>query len=227
MIQRKPLRDDIQKEIIARIADGRLAGGGRINETHLAGDLGLSRTPLREAMITLGAAGFLHSDMGKGFLVPPLQSKEFNELQAVLKVLAPEALAETGQPAPGRVMELANLLGRARLPRGQGLALDETVFRWTWLLVEDCPNGVLRAEVLRLDGLARRYWRTAADRGLDSGPLLQSYAALYELLRGKRMAEAREAWAEHILHFGQIAGSLIAERIPAESPASESLVADS
>ena len=32
------------------IVDGRLAAGSRINETHLAADLGLSRTPLREAM---------------------------------------------------------------------------------------------------------------------------------------------------------------------------------
>jgi DNA-binding GntR family transcriptional regulator len=210
MIQRKPLRDEIQKEIIARIADGRLSGGHRINETHLAEDLGISRTPLREAMITLGAAGFLRSDMGKGFLVPALDAKEFTDLQGILKLLAPEALSLTGQPAPGRLMELGNLLGRARLPRGQGLALDEAIFRWTWLLVEDCPNSVLRAEVLRLDGLSRRYWRTVVESGLDPAPLLLSYAALYELLRNKKMPEAREAWAIHFSRFGGMAESLLA-----------------
>ena len=92
MIQRKPLRDEIQKEIIARITDGRLAPGQRINETHLATDLGISRTPLREAMITLGASGFLHSDMGKGYLVPALEANEFADLQAVVVLLAPAAL---------------------------------------------------------------------------------------------------------------------------------------
>ncbi len=51
MFQRKPLREDVQKEILNRIVDGRLAAGSRINETHLAADMGLSRTPLREAMI--------------------------------------------------------------------------------------------------------------------------------------------------------------------------------
>ena len=210
MIQRKPLRDDIQKEIIARITDGRLGAGGRINETHLATDLGISRTPLREAMITLGAAGFLHSDMGKGFLVPPLEAQEFSDLQGVLELLSPVALDFTGPPAPGRLMELGNLLGRARLPRGQGLTLDEAIFRWTWLLVEDCPNALLRAEVLRLDGLARRYWRTASEKGLDPAPLLQSYAAIYELLRAKKMAEAKGSWLNHIRQFGGQAGSILA-----------------
>lgn len=198
MIQRKPLRDDIQKEVVARINDGRLAAGQRINETHLSVDLGISRTPLREAMLTLVAAGFLDSDVGRGFQVPPLNPVEFVELQAVLTRLAPFALSLTGPPAPGRLMELGNLLGRARLPGDQALPLPEAVFRWSWLLVEDCPNRLLRAEVLRLEGLARRYWRTAVEGGLETGPLLQSLAAIYELLRAKKLAEAQNAWVEHI-----------------------------
>ena len=210
MIQRKPLRDEIQKEIIARITDGRLAPGQRINETHLATDLGISRTPLREAMITLGASGFLHSDMGKGYLVPALEANEFADLQAVVVLLAPAALGLTGPPAPGRLMELSNLLGRARLPRGQGLSLDEAVFRWTWLLVEDCPNNLLRIEVLRLVGLSRRYWRAAADNGLDPAPLLQSYAGIYESLRTKKLPEAQQAWSDHIARFSAQAGSVVA-----------------
>ena len=210
MIQRKPLRDEIQKEIIARINDGRLAPGHRINETHLAVDLGISRTPLREAMITLGAAGFLQSELGRGYLVPLLDQQKFADLQAVLALLAPFALSLTGPVPPGRLMELGNLLSRARLPHGQGLSLDETIFRWTWLLVEDCPNTLLRAEVLRLDGLARPYWRTAAETGLENGPLLQSYADIYEWLRAKKLAEAQRAWADHIGRFGGLAGSILA-----------------
>lgn len=209
MIERKPLRDEIQKEIIARIADGRLAPGRRINETHLSADLGLSRTPLREAMITLGAAGFLRSDPGKGFHVPALDAAEFVEIQSVLARLAPFALSLGGPPAPSRLMELANLLGRARLPRGQGLALDEALVRWTWLLVDDCPNRLLRAEVLRLDGLARRYWRAAAQNGLEAEPLFGSLATIYELLRTKKLVDAQAAWLDHIGRFTAAAKSLV------------------
>jgi DNA-binding GntR family transcriptional regulator len=47
MIQRKPLRDDVQKEILARLIDQRLVPGSRVNESHLSIELGVSRTPLR------------------------------------------------------------------------------------------------------------------------------------------------------------------------------------
>ncbi len=209
MIQRKPLRDEIQKEIVARIHDGRLVAGQRINETHLSEDLGISRTPLREAMLTLAAAGFLDSDMGKGFGVPPLDPTEFAEIQSLLLPLAPLALRTVGIPAPGRVMELGNLLARARVPGGQGLSPAEALFRWSWLLVEDCPNLLLRAEVLRLEGMARRYWQAAFDRGLDAAPLLQSLGAIYEMLRTRHLEEAAAAWAEQIRVYGVQAGAAL------------------
>ena len=210
MIQRKPLRDEIQKEIVARIADGQLGPGQRINETHLAIDLGISRTPLREAMLTLAAAGFLQSDMGLGFLVPPLDSGEFSDMQAILARMAPFALQVTGPPPPGRLMELGNLLGRARLTGGQGLSPAEAIFRWAWLLVEDCPNSLLRSDVLRLEGLARRYWRTAIEAGLQPEPIIQSFAGIYEMLRGKKLAEAQAAWTAHIERFSGQAVSILA-----------------
>ncbi len=210
MIQRKPLRDEIQKEIVAMIADGRLRPGSHINETHLATDLGISRTPLREAMLTLAAAGFLHTDMGKGFLVPPLDPGEFSDLQAILANMAPFALSVTGPPPPGRLMELGNLLGRARLPGGQSLPLADAVFRFTWLLVEDCPNHLLRSDVLRMEGLARRYWRVATEAGLDTEPILKSFAGIYEILRRKELDEAQTTWADHIERFSIQAISLLA-----------------
>ncbi len=210
MIQRKPLREEIQKEIIAMIADGRLSPDQRINETHLARDLGISRTPLREAMLTLAAGGFLKSDMGLGFLVPPLDTGEFSNLQVILAKMAPFALSVTGTPPPGRLMELGNLLGRARLPGNQAIAPADTIFRWTWLLVEDCPNALLRSDVLRLEGLARRYWQAAVAGGLEPEPILQSFTEIYEMLRVKKLEEAQTAWAEHIGRFSIQAISIFA-----------------
>jgi len=55
MIERQPLRKQVQKEILARIADNRLPPEMRINESHLALDMGISRTPLREALKVLAS----------------------------------------------------------------------------------------------------------------------------------------------------------------------------
>lgn len=214
--QRKPLREDIQKEILSRIVDGRLPAGHRINETHLSEDLGLSRTPLREAMLTLAAAGFLKSDMGRGFAVPGQDPAEMRHLQQILAVLEPQALQLAMPLASDQLLELSNQLNRARVRLGKtvvgaeaGMALAQLVFSWSEAMVRACPNPLLLADIRRLEGLAARYWFAAGAGGLPSDQLLESLAGIYELVRQGNRERACQAWATHIEKFGeQAAGQL-------------------
>ncbi len=207
--QRKPLRDDIQKEILHRIVTGSLPAGRRINETHLAEDLGLSRTPLREAMLTLAAAGFLKSDMGRGFAVPPLDPAEMLHVQQVLSVLQPWALEQALPLEPGQLLELSNHLNRARLKLSRsgsgaekGQALCALITSWNETALKDCPNQVLVQDIARLEGLAARYWFAAGAAGLETGGMLDSLAGIYELLRKGQGERACQVWASHIEKFG-------------------------
>lgn len=213
MIQRKPLREDVQKEILARLIDQRLVPGSRVNESHLADELGVSRTPLREAMLGLEASGFLGSDVGRGFLIPPLTAAPFREAQQVLATLAPLALANS--PAvPHRLMELQNLLGRARLrlpaaPAERAADLAPLSQRWSGLLLEGCANRTLASDVARLEALAVRGWREALRRGFDPAAQLASWNALYELVRANRRDEAAAAWGRHLEQYGIAAAAFL------------------
>lgn len=214
--QRKPLRDDIQKEILGRIVDGTLPAGRRINETHLAEDLGLSRTPLREAMLTLGAAGFLNSDMGKGFGVPELNPAELGQIQEMLALLQPLALGQTMPLPSGQIMEIANHLSRARMrlegkagDKAVGSALAGLIFNWNEILLRNCSNPVLLADINRLEGLAARYWFAAGVRGLDTDEMCQSFNGIYELLRNDQSDQACRVWSTHIEKFGEMAVQLL------------------
>lgn len=213
MIVRKALRADVQKEILARLADQRLAPGSRVNESHLSAELGVSRTPLREAMLGLEAAGFLGSDVGRGFLVPPLVAGPFREAQQVLARLAPLALAQTA-PAPQRLMELQNLVGRARLRLGAAPAeraadLAPVSQRWSLLLLEGCPNRTLGHDIARLEALSVRAWREALRRGFDASAQVDSWQALYEQVRAGQVEAAAAAWGRHLERFGQEAAALL------------------
>jgi DNA-binding GntR family transcriptional regulator len=213
MIVRKALRADVQKEILARLADQRLAPGSRVNESHLSAELGVSRTPLREAMLGLEAAGFLGSDVGRGFLVPPLVAGPFREAQQVLARLVPLALAQTA-PAPQRLMELQNLVGRARLRLGAAPAeraadLAPVSQRWSLLLLEGCPNRTLGHDIARLEALSVRAWREALRRGFDASAQVDSWQALYEQVRAGQVEAAAAAWGRHLERFGQEAAALL------------------
>jgi len=219
MFQRKPLRDDVQKEILNRIVDGRLAPGNRINETHLAADLGLSRTPLREAMITLVARGFLKSDMGRGFANPSLDPVQFQEIQAMLGRLEPFALAKCNALSPQTVMELNNLVNRARMKMGRELvwpqqaeALTMLIFQWSELLMGHSRNQMLQTEILRLQGLSSRYWYVVARSGFPFEDLLTSYTQFYELLRSGRTDDACGLWADQTSYFTVTATNILMEK---------------
>ncbi len=183
MFQRKPLRADVGAEILARMIDGRLPPGTRINEVHLATDLGISRTPLREAMLGLLADGALESVMGRGFRVPPLGAAEIGELLDVLAQLEPAALRQAA-PLDGRaVMELQNLLARARIGAAETGPQVERLYFLTRTALGSCPNATLRTLVLRLNRLTLRYLHAALERGWDDRAWLAHWSEIAESLR--------------------------------------------
>ena len=54
------------------ILDGRLAAGARLGEVELADRLGVSRTPVREALTRLGAEGLVELSPNRGARVATL-----------------------------------------------------------------------------------------------------------------------------------------------------------
>jgi DNA-binding GntR family transcriptional regulator len=64
--------DRIYEQLKAMAGTYRLPPEQRINEVELARQLGVSRTPLREALGRLASEGFLEATMNKGYHVRPL-----------------------------------------------------------------------------------------------------------------------------------------------------------
>ncbi len=79
-----------------RVADGRIGPGERLIEERLAADLGVSRTPIREALITLSAQGYIRRTR-RGWQAPSFSRNELEdafELRAMLEALAARQAAE-------------------------------------------------------------------------------------------------------------------------------------
>jgi DNA-binding GntR family transcriptional regulator len=80
-IARRTLHDEVTTRIRDMIIEGRLQAGSRINETQLVQALGVSRTPLREALKALASEGLLALVPQRGAVV-----REFS-LQDVAGIL--------------------------------------------------------------------------------------------------------------------------------------------
>ncbi len=75
------------RTIKARILENRYQPGHQILEQHLADDLGMSRTPVREALIRLQDDGLVEVIPRRGVRVVPLSPEDMREIYEVLTVL--------------------------------------------------------------------------------------------------------------------------------------------
>src|SRR5689334_13979603 len=102
-LPRRTMTSSVADEVREMIVDGRLPAGGRVNEVHLAAALGISRTPLREALMRLTAEGALVSVPQIGFQVSPLSVEELEQIYPIRAILDPEALRLAGIPTGARM----------------------------------------------------------------------------------------------------------------------------
>lgn len=92
-----PRVDDIYERVKAMAVSFRLRPGDRLNEVALSKELGVSRTPLREALNRLVAEKMFDFRPGQGFFCRPLDAKsvfDLFELRQIIEVAAVRSACE-------------------------------------------------------------------------------------------------------------------------------------
>lgn len=86
-ITRRTLHEEVLERLRDMIIEGRLEPGQRINEGQVGAQLGVSRTPLREAIKTLVSEGLVEIQPAKGAIVRKFTAKDLYQVLEVLKSL--------------------------------------------------------------------------------------------------------------------------------------------
>jgi DNA-binding GntR family transcriptional regulator len=127
----------------SQILDGTLQAGSRVDQTLLSESLGLSMTPLREALRRLEADHLVIRDAHRGVTVAPISPRELCDLLAVRTTLDSMAVRLTAlQRTPDDLEEAAAVLqgegyNVLRYPRlDTGSLFHRTLFK-------SCQNQVL------------------------------------------------------------------------------------
>ena len=95
----RALSDQVYLTLRANVANGQILPGARLQEVQLAEHLGVSRTPVREALTRLASEGLVASD-GRSFAVPSLALSDVDDIYEVRLLLEPEALRHVAELAP-------------------------------------------------------------------------------------------------------------------------------
>jgi GntR family transcriptional regulator, rspAB operon transcriptional repressor len=129
---RQRTSDRVYDELAAAIRDVRIPPGAALSETDLAGQLQVSRTPLREALARLVDAGLVSVVPQVGTRVEPIRLHDVEQARFVRESLETAAFAEACERRPADVCALRELLERqARACRDHDLdaffAADESL----------------------------------------------------------------------------------------------------
>jgi DNA-binding GntR family transcriptional regulator len=182
MISRVPLRDEVYHRILSQVQRGDLPAGGRVRDAVLASQLGVSRTPVREAMLRLVREGVLDTTLGRGFRVRALDPAELRDVGEILGVLESLALRSSPRPDEARRRRLLDLDRQLEQTRGDLSRCLDLEDDWHRALLEACPNRRLLDLITSLRQIPRRYLaaylRDAGRLSLSTLPHVKILAAL-------------------------------------------------
>lgn len=196
-IQRVNLRDQVREELLAWLSDGRLTPGQRLEEERLSRGLGVSRTPLREALASLASDGIVEAVPRRGFRVPKLSAERVRNLYPVIGSLEGLALRLSGSQAIALAEPLETLnerLGSAHLSATQRGDLNR---RWHETLVSRNPNRELATMLERARSRVRPYAGSWARPTGDIEAARAEHAEIARLLAAGDNDRAAEAVLRH------------------------------
>ncbi len=153
---RANLAEEVGNLIRDMILDGRLPAGERINEVRLAAEIGVSRTPLREALTRLVSEGALADVPRRGRFVRALTSEEVRAIYPIRSILDPAALRLAGIPPAQKIAQLRAInrrLAKCTRPADAVRVDDELHLE----LIARCPNPVLIELIEQFMWRTRRY----------------------------------------------------------------------
>ena len=90
------LSSRIHEDLLTRIQHGEIGPGDRLVDTGIAQQLGVSRMPVREALLRLANDGYLIST-SRGFILSPLAHQDILDIFEVRRLLEPRAAAHAAR----------------------------------------------------------------------------------------------------------------------------------
>jgi DNA-binding GntR family transcriptional regulator len=197
-----PAADRVYAHVKQAVLDRRYEGGMLLTEGELAEAVGVSRTPVREALLRLQAEGLIKLYPKKGALVLPVSAQEITDVVETRLLVEQHAVRKSSAPVrTGLIARLEELLDEQRTHADAG---DLTAFA--------VSDRCFHAEIVRSTGneILTRLYDQLRDRQLRMGVAMMhaqpdriaksisEHAEIMETLRAGDADAAADAVRRHV-----------------------------
>lgn len=182
-VDRSLLRDDVYRRIRDAIVDGVFTPGEQLKDGELADWLGVSRTPVREALLRLGTSGLVVAVPGRSTTVTEVDSAAVRDARDVIAAMHAMVVRQVaGHLDEGQVEEMRAVNRRfaAAIAEGDVTAALDADDEFHAIPVKALGNHAVESVLEHFDALVRRSERVQFSRnGKESA---ETHEKLVDLL---------------------------------------------
>lgn len=200
-ISHSNIEHQVYKAISERIISGELEPGTRIVEEEIAASLGVSRTPVREAMKSLAKDELVTLLPRKGAYVRKLSREDLTEIYEIREVLEGLAVRLATKNIPNeRIKKLTAQADEAKKELKKGnlepfVAFDTALHD---LVLEFCGNGSLKKSLDSLHNLIQYFRVSVAKYPGRASDAIDEHCRILAAMKARDSTAAENAMKDHI-----------------------------
>ena len=196
------LSDQVYRKLRDAINSGRFKPHGHLVQNDLAAKLGVSRTPVREALFRLSHEGLVRSVGGRGFVVEDITWHDVEEVYVVRRALELQAVALLPDPYPAHHVEtlrrLHETIASPGIDPAEYYELNRQFHR---AVIEPANNDLLKRmldEIWELP-VSHRIFRRYTLSGGSVGQMISEHEAILEAAEANDRARLAHLVDSHLM----------------------------
>ena len=191
-------------ELKDALCAGKIVPGDILSENQLAERLGMSRTPVREALRTLASEGCVEIKTGIGAFVKPLSSKDMENLYEVRCLLEPQAARSAiYYITDAEVDEMERRFRKVLEDYSSGVSPDLRQFsNLDWelheLIIDRCQNNYIKSIMTNNTSNMKRYQYLSAEALNDIHESTVQHLHILDLIRDRNPDKLADYLRTHL-----------------------------
>jgi len=207
----KSLMTVVLDNIRRRILSGEFRPGQKINESEIAVNLGISRSPVREAFRILEIDGLIITLPRKGSYITDISLKDLEELFEIRKILecyALDCIKKRAKKSPEKIQSMIEELDSNLLKKHDHFSV---ISGFHYSLVELSNNSRLIELYKILAVSLRRYWLIYHSKNEQRDISLEQHQGVVNTLRKGDYTGTKTLLKKHIQYVKGIVGERVRE----------------
>lgn len=197
----KPLREMVYEELKMQILTGAIIPGTRMMEVELADEMGVSRTPIREAIRKLEKEHLVTIEPRRGAYASMISTEDMVEILEVrqdLEGLAAYYAASRMKPEQMEDLKAEHQLYNEAVEKGDMQEMIKHDTRFHRIIVDSCHNKILVQMIEQLQELVLRFRYIYYDNFKRAENMPEEHEVILEAIASGDEEKARAAADIHI-----------------------------